>query len=274
MDKAFLDCYVGKDVEHVISQTVKDALGDWYPEFIKTSTRDVHTMTAAASPEWQVSYEEMEAALKSDDKELAAKADKARQQAKPTNFLGSYGGGPTKLARKLIVPVEEAKRILETKKELYHGFETWREDMIRYAHEHGFVKNVFGSIRHAYTGLTHYDSGFVKSVERSLINYLIQGCCADNLKRVLRICVDRELFKKHDAVMYAPIYDEIAGSVSREHASGLIMELHSIMTQDIPGLPVPMLAEPSIGLNFADQIEIGPFPTCEKIQAAIEKCFA
>lgn len=272
MDEAFLDCYIGADVAHVISDETKAALGEKLMErFLQTDTKDIHTQTATGLLKW--AYEEVVAALEGPDKEKAKKAKGARTTAKPINFGGTYGIGAAKLARQLVCPVDEAKQYINDKKELYAGFERWREEIIELVQQQGYVTTVLGNRRHAHAGVLDKDEGYRQSVFRQIVNYLIQGVCADNLKRTMSEIYRQGILPRTGAVLIAPIYDEVVFSVHHSFAVDLIMSVHAIMTRDIPGLPVPMLAEPSLGINFGDQVEIGRFPSPEAIQEAMREAF-
>ena len=143
--------------------------------------------------------------------------------------------------------------------------------MIDEARAKGCVATAFGNRRHVHDQILHKDDGMRGHVERQVVNYLIQGVCADNLKRTLTEIRKQGLFKKHNATLIAPIYDELAFSCHHSQAADLILAVHKIMTRDIPGMAVPMLAEPSLGVNFGDQIEIGPFPTKELVENAVDE---
>lgn len=272
MDEAMLDCYIGKNVEHVLSDEVKALLGDkLLQKFLQTGTKDIHTQTAAGLLKW--AYEDVEAALSGDDKEKAKIAKEARTNAKPINFGGAYGIGSGKLARQLICAVEDAKKFLADKKALYHDFEKWRERVIDTVCHQGFVTTALNNRRHVFDQIVTQDEGLWASVCRQVVNYLIQGVCADNLKRTMTTIWQEGTLQRTGAVLIAPIYDELVFSVHSDHAVDLILNVHRVMTRDIPGLAVPMLAEPSLGVNFGTQIEIGPFPTPEKIEAAMAEAF-
>jgi hypothetical protein len=72
-------------------------------------------------------------------------------------------------------------------------------------------------------------------------------------------------------VLFAPIYDELAFTCNSRYAAELIPEVMSFMTKPVPGLPVPIIAEASLGPSFGEQIELGSAPTAADIQAAVER---
>ena len=71
------------------------------------------------------------------------------------------------------------------------------------------------------------------------------------------------------------MYDEIIISCHHTQAASLIQEVYAEMTVGIPGINIPMLANPALGINFADQVEIltdcNQVLTAELIQHAINK---
>lgn len=140
-------------------------------------------------------------------------------------------------------------------------------------HKKGFVKTLYGNRKHVYDKI--FDREMVKSVERSSVNYLVQGLAADYLKVVLSNLWRNRTFQRHNANFMCPLYDEIIFSCHHSQAVSLIQEVYVEMTAGIPGIKIPMLANPALGVNFADQIEIlsdcNQELTAELIQQAINK---
>ena len=271
-DPAMLDCYIGKDVEHVLSDNVKAMLGEsLLNRFLQTDTKDIHTQTATGL--MKAAYEDVVIFLENELEARHKEAKDARQSSKTINFLSQYGGGATKLARELICPVDEAKKFLEAKRELYSVYEEWGTNNVMQVSALGYVTSIYGNRRHMHQGILQKDEGLRRHAERQANNYAVQGGCADHLKVVLTDIYKQGILGRTGAVLIAPIYDEVVFSVNHGYVVDLIMSVHEIMTQDMPGLPVPILAEPSLGVNFADQIEIGRFPTQGLIEAAMAKAF-
>ena len=271
-DVALLDCYFGYDVVSAVSAEVRSLLGErLYQQLILTPTKDVHTQTAAGI--LRLPYDTVEAVLKDKSNPLYAKAGDTRTKAKPVNFGSAYGIGAAKLLRQIKEPKEVAQKFLDDKKAQYHGFERWREAVIAEAHAKGEVRTLLGGVRHVHDQIEDPDRGVQSSVERQIVNALIQGLAGNILKRTLAEVSRRKLFRQLDTSLIAPPYDEMAISYNDRVAVPLNLELHEIMTRDIPGLPVPMLVEVSLGPNFGHQIELknGAFPTKETILEAVEE---
>ncbi len=178
-----------------------------------------------------------------------------------------------KLARQLHIPVDDARSFLQAKKTAYSGMERWKEVMKADLHKKGYVKTLYGSRKHVFHRMSEKDR--LHSIERSSVNYLVQGLAADYLKVVLSNLWKKRTFQRHNANFMCPLYDEIIFSCHRSQAVSLIQEVYAEMTVGIPGIDIPMLANPALGGNFADQVEIladcNQLLTAELIETAINK---
>lgn len=270
LDIEMLSCYIDSGVLSTLPDWMLEKLGPTYLKRFRNSVlRDIHSLTASGMA--KLTYEEFERIRHDEHHPDKDRLKKIRGEAKSVNFLSQYGGGPAKLARKLISKVEVAEEYLAAKKALYHGYESWRADMISNLNRQGYLSTLYGTRRHLYNKLLTTDNGLKGYLERSALNFLIQGVCADYLKNVLTVLWKQQTFQRHGAKFLAPIHDEIVFTFDSSVASSLILEVHSVMVRGIPGLPCPLWAEPSVGPNFGVQYEIGPHPTPELIEAAVEK---
>ncbi len=247
-DKELTACYLGdnlKDVHSIVAAQIADVDYDYFVEVRKGSEGDAR----------------------------AKEFDNIRKTAKQVNFAGSYGVGSTKLARMLHCTVNQAKSYLRAKQASYKEFEAWKDKVIIDLLKKGFVQTLYGNRKHVYDKIFNRD--MVGSIERSSVNYLVQGLAADYLKVVLSNLWRNHTFQRHNAVLIAPIYDEIVFSCHHTQAASLIQEVYAEMTVGIPGINIPMLANPALGINFADQVEIltdcNQELTAEFIQHAINK---
>lgn len=270
MDKEMLSCFIDSGVLKTLPQWMVDQLGpDYVAKFQGAELRDIHSLTAAGIV--GVPYEQFEAVRRDEDHKDHKRYKKVRGEAKAVNFGSAYGIGPAKLARQLICEEDDAREYLSAKKKLYSGYEEWREQAIQTLKSQGYLTTLYGSRRHLFDKILTSDDGLRGAYERAAVNFLIQGVCADYLKTVLTQLYQRKTFGRHQAQFLAPIHDELVFSCHSSQAPSLIMEVHSVMTQGIPGLPCPLWAEPSLGPNFGQQTEIGPHPTPELINRAIQK---
>lgn len=245
----------------------------------RESRRDVHTSTGAViynlrNPEKpQVDYlgfkHIYDNHLDDDEPDLTRRSNSVRKvYAKRTNFLASYGGGPTGLARKLIVPLEVAKQFLNGFFESYPLVKDYQQRMAAMAKRHGYAKDCFGNRRHLY--MIYSDNKAVAaSAERQAGNYPIQGGAASVLKIVLREFVKRKIAEKYRCTLYAPIYDELVLSIPVSQIYACLTELADIMEMQLPGLNIGLSTSVSIGKNWGEQIELGNRPELEAINAAV-----
>lgn len=244
--------------------------------YVGDNKLDVHSVTAAGMA--KMGYTDFVRARKGDDEKLAKLMDDIRKKAKNVNFGSIYGIGAEKLARQLLGPVEEAQEFLIAKKATYPRQEEWKVEVKNELHAKGYVTTMFGSRKHLFNKLNDSDRNLVAYYERASVNFKIQGACADILKRTLADMWRAQTLTRHGAVLVAPIYDEVAMSCHSSQAVGLVAEVLAFMCRQLPtDSPVPMLANPSLGLNFADQIEIlkdadDPL-TDDKILVAMDKAF-
>lgn len=255
----------------VIADLSKD--GTMLACYLGDNLLDVHSVTAAQI--MKISYQDFMKGLKSPEPLVSKIFKEARTAAKETNFGSAYGIGAAKLSRSLVCEEETAKEYLTAKKRAYPGVEIWKARAKEDLHRKGYIQTLFGTRKHVFNNLLGNDEGLVGYYERSSINQLVQGVCADYLKKVLADLHRDQTFPRHGAVLVAPIYDELVMSCHSSQAVSLIHEVYKVMTQGIPGMSIPMLANPSLGLNFADQVEVledeNQELTSGLIQAAIDK---
>lgn len=247
--------------------------------YVGNNLLDVHSVTAAYM--LGIPYAQFIAGRKGADKALAKTYDDVRGIAKNVNFGSSYGIGKHKLARQLVFGSKQvytpdaAQEFLDAKRAAFPQIEVWKADVKNFLHAKGYIRTLFGTVKHVFNKILTSDEGMVGYLERAAVNQLIQGVCADYLKKVLADMWKARTFERHGAVLVAPIYDELVFSCHSSQAIPLILEVYQIMVQGVPGLPVPMLAMPSLGINFGDQIEVldseNDDLTAEKIAHAIQQ---
>jgi len=241
--------------------------------YLGDELKDIHSQVAAQI--MKTDYDMFITNLKSSDDKVSKKYKDARKTAKGVIFGSNYGIGASKLARSLQVSEDEARFFLEAKRQVYSGVESWKEKVKERVEGDGYVKTMYGSRKHLFNYFTKADSQIQSYYARSAVNYIIQGSAADYLKKVLSDLYRIRTFQKYNATFSVALYDELIFSVHSSNAAALINEVYAVMTQGIPGMKIPMLASPSLGVNFGDQIEIlrdeNQVLTDELIQIAIKK---
>ncbi len=286
-DKNLLEVYLGEELAgQYLRGEVLDITYDMVKD--KKDLKDLHSMTASGITQhfgldeagklvpggqhvkWTPpTYEEYVEAHKNEDHEYHDLASKVRKRpAKQTNFLLSYGGTGQTLSHRLIIPEKVADDIMESTLTLYAGIPAAQNDTLHMARRDGFVTTAYGNRRHASEDIFSKSKGPVNRQVRQLYNYRIQGCAADILKVVLANCEKQNLWDKYNAIMVAPVYDEVVAYVPFEHAWDFVQDMRSIMNLTPPGHAVPMVADVSVGPNWQVQYELGHQPTKEEF----DKC--
>lgn len=241
--------------------------------------RDVHTSTAVTiynlrnKDKPEVDYSTFkniyDNGLDDDEPDLTRRSNSVRKvYAKRTNFLATYGGGPSGLARKLIVPKDVAIQFLDGFFAAYPKVEEYQDRCSAFARKHGFVKDCFGLRRHLYS-IFDKNKGIASSAERQAGNYPIQGGAAAVLKIVLKEYVKRGIAKKYGCTLYAPVYDELVLSIPISQIYACLTELADIMEMELPGLNIRLTTSVSIGKNWGEQIELKNRPTEKAINDAV-----
>jgi DNA polymerase-1 len=123
-----------------------------------------------------VSYEEYEA--NKDRPDLVAK----RVLAKTVNFGVLYGMGPTKLAWKTGVTMDEAKDFIAQYFATYPGVKRFIDNTKTFVGRNGFVETISGRKRRLPDALSP-DKAINSMAEREAVNSIIQGSAADFTKR-------------------------------------------------------------------------------------------
>ena len=239
--------------------------------------KDVHTMTSTAimnvynkregNPDW--TYDDYNRIRKDHSHESFKRAKEVRdKQGKPTNFLLVYGGSPTGLARKLIVPVRLAEQFYDGFHKTYPGVAEFQEKAIKFARKHGYYPTVYGNRKHVPTILDK-DGAKRSGAERQVVNMPMQGSAADILKSVLRVYCEERIAERTGCTLYACVYDEIVASVPKKNLHLYVNEMVRIMQVDIPGSPIQLVAEASFGPSWGEQIELEGDHSVENIKKCL-----
>lgn len=291
-DPNLLSVYLGSELtEQYLSGEVTDITYAMVKD--KKDLKDLHGLTASSitkhfgldesgdliaggQPEFKwvpETYEEyMEAYKTEDDSDEHSLASKVRKRpAKQTNFLLSYGGTEQTLSHRLIIPEVVAKGIMDSTLTLYSGITEAQDATLKFAKTHGYVETAYGVRRHITEDVFSKSRGPVNRIQRQAYNFRIQGCAANILKVVLAECEKTEIWDRMQAIMLAPVYDEVVAFVPYEHVWDFIQEMRSIMNLTPPNQAVPMVADISFGPNWQIQHEFGDQPTKGEILKCLEE---
>jgi DNA polymerase-1 len=119
-----------------------------------------------------------------------------RPKGKTTNFAANYGASPKALIGQGFSP-EDAKRLIDGYNQAFPGVIQYQKKIIKAHALKGYVHNHFGR--------RYYLSDVNKAY--TLANYVVQGSCADALKKAI-IELDEFLADKQTN-MVIPIHDKI-----------------------------------------------------------------
>ena len=214
--------------------------------------------------------------LSEQQQEKIAKAvNNVRKMAKAVNFLICYLGTASTLAGNLGIPKAFAEQIMSAVFKSYARLGPWQDETIEFARKNGYVTTAYGTWKHVSSDILSRDGGKRSRAERQAVNQTIQGCAADILKVVLTGTEVQEVFHKPEkAVLYAPVYDEVVSSVHMDYCFEYCQTMQDLMNVTPPGHPIPMMGEVSIGLNWADQVELGDRPSERKMIELFDKWVA
>jgi 5'-3' exonuclease len=196
---------------------------------------------------------------------------KIRNLGKKLNFTAEFGAMAEKVAITLMVSVEEAQEYLDAREELFAVSTQWKENVKAEAKQSGYVTTMLGARRHLGPAFMSDDKWEASKAERQAVNFKIQGSAAEQTKLAEGRMWERGLFFRYDAVCIGPIHDEIVASVRIADLFDFIPEMHACMVANYAGMAVPIEGDISFGLDFFNQIEIGPVPSREAIQKGLDE---
>ncbi|RKU25174.1 DNA polymerase I [Candidatus Poribacteria bacterium] len=206
-------------------------------KLIEIFTQDLDIHTSVASEVFKIPTEEVSRDL--------------RDKAKIVNFGIIYGVSPSGLARRIQgMNVDEARELIANYKERYPGINTFFQNCIQHALEHGYVSTLTGR-RRAIPEIFETSQSRKSLGERLAVNTVIQGSAADLIKAAMvrvQHRIDRDklpmklLLQIHDElVLESPddLVDLHAGIVAEEMETAL-------------SLRVPLRTETGIGDNWME----------------------
>lgn len=176
------------------------------------------------------------------------------------NFGLAYGAGASTLSRNLIVPLDEAKELLDGAMSLYKRIPAWQEETGRFMKQKGYTLTAFGTKRHATKDLYRGSEDMKARQCRQGTNATIQGTAAEMLRIVLTGIVERDLINKLRMVFFAPIYDETVAFVHKDDVYEYCKNMHELMQGATPSHHlVTQQPEISIGATWGTVHECGRF---------------
>lgn len=172
-----------------------------------------------------------------------------RRVAKTVNFGIVYGVSPYGLSQSLGVDTSEATKYIFQYFEAHQGIKLYINDMIKMAHEEGYVETLFGTKRYL-PNINSHMRYVAEGEERMAINMPVQGTAAEILKLAM-IELDKKLSKIDHARMLLTIHDELVVEVEAKEAKRVARIVKEIM-EEVVKLCVPIEVSVGIGDNWAD----------------------
>lgn len=173
-----------------------------------------------------------------------------RRAAKAINFGIVYGMGQMRLARELGISRAQAKDYLERFKSRYAGITTWQQELLKEAHEQGYVTTMLGR-RRPIPELRSPSARDVAQGERIATNTPVQGSAADLLKLAM-IKLDGLLRSDHPSTRFLlTVHDELVLEVPEDQVAVVSEATRRCMETAYP-VSVPLLVDLGSGADWGD----------------------
>lgn len=242
-DKAMLACYRGSE------------------------RKDLHSMTGVAIYNLSndpIDYDEFRRILKDETHPKHSVVKSIRKgPAKVSQFLSLYGGTSDTLALQLRIKPEDAKAIMDAKNAAFPETLAWQERMAEEVVKLGYATEPMGRRRHG-----NFDGSWKDKHEaRSLVNFIIQGGSASQIKLVLsKLWRDKTLDSfKHPCYFYFSVHDSVVFAVHKDDVLDAVKAIHPVMCQRYADFDLDFKSTIDIGPSFGETVEIGEEIEEEKI---------
>lgn len=230
--------------------------------------KDLHTVSGTNI--LNCSFEEIQERLRAGDPE----AKKARQKGKTLNFAALYGASANRLAKFDLLDCSpaEAEAFLMAHKAGYSGyFYDYWNSQVQFANKFLYVETLFGRARRLPDLQSPIKAVRAQAVNK-VVNSIIQGSCSELMKKAM-VTLDNDGLLYNEGISFmGPIHDEFVFSMDSKMAHIYIPKIVEVMQRIPKGFTVPLEASVSVGLNFADQVELADHGG--SLEAALTKAFA
>lgn len=173
-----------------------------------------------------------------------------RSRAKAVNFGIVYGQQAYGLSQSLHISMAEARDMIDRYYEAYPGVRTFLDSVVARAKQTGYAETMYGRRRHI-PELKAKNPQLRGFGERTAMNHPMQGTAADIIKiamaRVSRR-LEEEGFAAH---MILQVHDELDFECPIDEVERLTTMVRDVM-EHVVDLRVPLIAEASIGITWAD----------------------
>jgi DNA polymerase-1 len=173
-----------------------------------------------------------------------------RQIGKRINFSILYGLTPFGLSKDLKIPFQDAKTYIKKYFEQYAGVSVWMEQVIAFAHEHGFVQSFWGR-RRAIPNIYQKNKMLYEEARRVAINTVAQGTAADLVKKGMIDVYNWTQKESPDTKILLQIHDELLISTKKEQISAAEKSVSDIL-ESVVSWNVPLKVTTRTGNNWKE----------------------
>ena len=171
-----------------------------------------------------------------------------RRTAKAVIFGIVYGISGFGLGENLHISKKEAEDFINRYFELYPEVKKYTEDVVKYAHEHGYVKTLFN--RKRVIDEINNPNYIIRSTgERMAMNTPIQGTSADIMKLAMINVYNRFKNDNITSKILLQVHDEIIVDVKKEEEE-LVKKIIKEEMENVYKLDVPLKVEIDTGINW------------------------
>lgn len=179
---------------------------------------------------------------------LAEVTREQRGSAKAINFGILYGMGPTRLARDLKIPMDEAREFLDRYFREFPGVKEFQRQAVEKARREGYVTTLLGR-RRAIPEISSDEPAVRASAENMAKNTPVQGTAADLIKVAMVRIRERLRSVRSSARMILQVHDELVF----EAPEGEIDRLAPLVRREMEGaldLNVPIVVDLGTGRDW------------------------
>lgn len=185
-------------------------------------------------------------------------SDEMRSHGKTLNFGIIYGIAADGLSRQLGCSKGEAQRFIDNYFAGYTRVKPWMRDVIDDVDRKGYAEDMFGRRRHL-GGMWSPDKTARGEAERQACNAKIQMAASGVIKRAMKgmIGVVRDFNRRlpGGVLPLLQVHDALVFEVDERLAGEFAIALRKVM-EGVVKLSVPLVADVSVGPNWADQTKI------------------
>jgi len=182
--------------------------------------------------------------------DLGDVTDEMRRTAKTVNFGIIYGISPFGLGERLNISRVAAKELIDQYFAEYPGIESYIEETLTFAREHGYVQTMLGRRRYV-RDINARNNTQRQAAERNAINSRIQGTGADMIKLAMRIIHQRLTEGGFRTRMLLQVHDELVFDMPKNEADAVPGFIETAMRTALP-LTVPVKVGMGSGPSWLD----------------------